>query len=166
MSGKSTLLRSIGTAAVLAYAGVPIPCTSARLSLLRLCASITPTDSLAEARSRFLAEIEQIHAMLRPNPHTPPTLFLIDEILGGTNSEDRRRAADSILHRLIAEGAIGALSTHDLALVPLADLPELHGRNCHMGSTDPADPLRFDFKLHPGSSHISSAPALLHLLGL
>ena len=166
MSGKSTLLRAIGSAVVLAYAGAPIPCTAARLSMLRLCASITPQDSLAEARSRFLAELEQLHAMLRPSPDTPPTLFLIDEILGGTNSADRLAAARSILHRLLAEAAIGALSTHDLALTPIADDPTLHGRNCHMSSPDPADPLRFDFILRPGTNTISSAPALLRLLGL
>ena len=166
MSGKSTLLRAIGSAVVLAYAGAPIPCTAARLSMLRLCASITPQDSLAEARSRFLAELEQLHAMLRPDPATPPTLFLIDEILGGTNSADRLAAARSILRRLVAEDAIGALSTHDLALTPIADDPALHGRNCHMSSPDPADPLRFDFALRPGINTVSSAPALLRLLGL
>ncbi len=175
MSGKSTLLRAIGTAVVLAYAGAPVPCTAARLSRLRLCASINPADSLAEGRSRFLAEIQQLHTMLRSTPHTPaneltpdppPTLFLIDEILGGTNSVDRHTAASSILRRLIAEGAVGALSTHDLALIPLAEDPALHGQNCHMGSPDPADPLRFDFLLRPGSNHLSSAPALLRLLGL
>jgi DNA mismatch repair ATPase MutS len=171
MAGKSTLLRAIGVNAVLTLAGAPIPADSARISPLKVCASIALTDSLADGKSKFLAEVECLHAILAaaspvPGEEAPqPVLFLIDEIFSGTNSLDRRTAAEAILKALVAAGAIGALSTHDLALTEIAT-PSLHGINVHMASPDPGDPLAFDFLLKPGINTSSSALAILHLVGL
>jgi hypothetical protein len=167
MSGESTLLRAIGTNTVLALAGAPIPAASARLSPARLCASIALTDSLAEAKSKFYAEVERLHAILATAsaPDAPPVLFLIDEIFSGTNSSDRLAAASAIIRALIARNTVGALSTHDLALTDIAT-PALHGLNVHMASPDPEDPLAFDYILKPGVNTSSSALAILHLIGI
>ena len=171
MSGKSTLLRAIGTNTVLALAGAPIPAVSARISPVKLCASLALTDSLAEGKSKFLAEVERLHAILEAAATTsdaaptPSVLFLIDEIFSGTNSLDRLAAAEAVIRALAACNTVGALSTHDLALTAIAT-PALHGLNVHMASPDPADPLAFDFILKPGSNTSSSARAILHLIGI
>ncbi len=170
MAGKSTLLRAIGTNAVLTLAGAPIPADSARMSPLKLSASLALTDSLADGKSKFLAEVERLHAILTVAStggaaEPAKVLFLIDEIFSGTNSLDRRTAAEAIIHSLIAAGAIGALSTHDLALTGIAT-PTLHGINVHMASPNPDDPLAFDYIVKPGVNTSSSALAILRLIGL
>ena len=164
MSGKSTLLRSIGINAVLAYAGAPVRAQSLRLTPLTLGASLALTDSLAEGRSKFRAEVERLSAIVSAS-QTQPTLFLVDEIFSGTNSADRHTAAAAVLARLLANGAIGALSTHDLALTELATDAN-HGRNVHMASPDPDDPLAFDYKLKPGPNTTTNALAIIRMLGL
>ena len=164
MAGKSTLLRSIGINAVLAYAGAPARAQSLRLTPLTLGASLALTDSLAEGRSKFLAEVERLAAILQLSA-SEPVLFLVDEIFSGTNSEDRRAAARSVLEQLLAHAAIGALSTHDLALTDLAT-PANTGLNVHMASPDPEDPLAFDYLLKPGVNTASSALAILRLIGI
>ena len=164
MAGKSTLMRSMGVAAVLAYAGAPVRAASLRLSPLTVGASIALTDSLAEGKSKFLAEVERLAAIVSAS-QTTPVLFLVDEIFSGTNSLDRRTAASAVLSRLLAHGAIGALSTHDLALTSLAT-DENHGTNVHMASPDPADPLAFDYILKPGINEHSNALAIIRMIGL
>ena len=124
-------------------------------------------DSLAEGKSKFLAEVERLRAVLtmaRENPSQ--SLFLIDEILSGTNSADRREAAGAVLRGLLQAGAIGALSTHDLALAELAEIKELHGSNVHMASPNDDDPLGFDYLLKPGVNRTTNALAIVRLLGL
>jgi hypothetical protein len=164
MSGKSTLLRSIGINAVLAYAGAPVRATSLHLTPLRLGASLALTDSLAEGRSKFRAEVERLSAVVNVSA-THPVLFLIDEIFSGTNSADRRTAAEAVLDRLLDNAAIGALSTHDLALTELANADNT-GLNVHMASPNPDDPLAFDYKLKPGVNTTSNALAIVRMLGL
>lgn len=164
MAGKSTLLRAIGLNAVLAYAGAPIRAAALRLTPLTVGASIALTDSLAENKSKFLAEVQRLHAILAVSKNTP-TLFLIDEFFSGTNSHDRRIAAEAVLRLLLQQGAIGALSTHDLALTMLAT-PESRGINVHMASPNPDDPLAFDFHLKPGINPSSSALAIIRMIGI
>lgn len=164
MSGKSTLLRSIGINAVLAYAGAPVRAQSLRLTPLALGASLALTDSLAEGRSKFLAEVERLAAIINASAKAP-LLFLVDEIFSGTNSEDRCAAAGVILQKLLANAAIGALSTHDLALTTLAATAN-RGLNVHMASPSPEDPLAFDYRLKPGINTASSARAILRLIGI
>ena len=166
MAGKSTWLRAIGVNAVLAYAGAPVRAQSMRLSSLAVGASSSVTDSLVDGKSRFLAEAERLRAILAQGTAERPTLFLIDEFLSGTNSRDRRIAADAFVRALLAAGAIGLLSTHDLAITAIAADPRFGGTNCCMESADPADPLRFDYIVKPGVSRISSALAILHRLGI
>lgn len=164
MSGKSTLLRSIGTNAVLAYAGAPVRAKSLRLTSLRLGASLALTDSLAEGRSKFLAEVERLSSIVAVS-ESHASLFLVDEIFSGTNSADRRTAAGAVLNRLLANGAIGALSTHDLALTELVT-DSNGGINVHMASPNPDDPLAFDYTLKPGVNTTSNALAIVKMMGL
>jgi DNA mismatch repair ATPase MutS len=93
-------------------------------------------------------------------------LFLIDEILSGTNSVERRQVAESALDVLVSAGAVGLLSTHDSALLPLAELPRLHGRNLHMGSENPDDPLDFDYRVKPGPVRHTNALAICRMAGI
>ncbi len=164
MAGKSTLMRSIGVNAVLAYAGAPVRAASLRLTPLTVGASIALIDSLAEGKSKFLAEVERLAAIVRAS-ESHPLLFLVDEIFSGTNSLDRRTAAAAVLQRLLANHAIGALSTHDLALTSLAS-EQNGGLNVHMASPNPDDPLAFDYRLKPGINQHSNALAIIRLIGL
>jgi DNA mismatch repair ATPase MutS len=166
MAGKSTLLRAIGLNAVLASAGAPVRAFQARLSGLAVCASFSVTDSLVDGKSHFMAEVERLREMLRSAAGPKPVLFAIDEILSGTNSRDRRTATESFVRALIGAGAIGALSTHDLALTEIAEEPELRGSNVHMESRDSSDPFAFDYVLKPGVSTHSSALAIAKLAGV
>jgi DNA mismatch repair ATPase MutS len=152
---------------VLALAGAPVPAQRLRLSALHIGASLAVRDSLAEGKSKFLAEVERLRALLTvARANLSQGLFLIDEILSGTNSADRHEAAGAVLRGLLKAGAIGALSTHDLALAELAEIAELRGRNVHMASPNDEDPLEFDYRLKPGVNRTTNALAIVRLLGL
>ncbi len=165
MAGKSTLLRTIGLNAVLAFAGAPVRALRLRISPLAICASLSLVDSLEHGKSRFLAEVDRLRRSLEAALHGP-ALFLIDEILSGTNSRDRRIAAEAVVRVLVERNAIGALSTHDLALTEIAALEPLRGMNVHMGCRDGADPLDFDYRLKPGVTQESNALAIARLAGV
>jgi DNA mismatch repair ATPase MutS len=166
MAGKSTLIRTIGLNAVLAYAGAPVCATDLRLSLFSICASLAVVDSLANGKSKFLAEMDRLRQALDAARESRPVLFLIDEILSGTNSRDRRIAAEAIIRTLVERGALGILSTHDLALAELADLEKLGGANVHMGSRDNSDPMNFDYLVKPGVTTEANALAIAKLAGV
>ena len=167
MAGKSTLMRAIGANAVLALAGAPVPAKSLRLGAVKIGASIAVNDSLAEGKSKFLAEVERLRALvLLARSHQGEMLFLIDEILSGTNSIDRRAAAESVLRSLVVEGAVGAISTHDLTLAEIAEVEEMHGENVHMASPDDEDPLGFDYLVKAGMNRSTNAMAIVRMLGL
>jgi DNA mismatch repair ATPase MutS len=95
-----------------------------------------------------------------------PVLFLIDEIFTGTNSRDRRVAAEAVVRTLVSRGAVGALSTHDLALTEIAESAGLAGVNVHMGSKDGRDPMEFDYRLKPGVTTETNALAIARLAGV
>jgi hypothetical protein len=166
MSGKSTLLRAIGLNAVLAFAGAPVRARSLRVSRLSVCASLSVVDSLLIGKSKFMAEVDRLRRTLEMEVEGSPVLFLIDEILSGTNSRDRRVAAEAVVRTLVDRGAIGALSTHDLALSEIAALEELHGANAHMGSKDGGGPMDFDYILKPGVTTESNAMAIARMAGV
>jgi hypothetical protein len=167
MAGKSTLLRAVGANAVLAFAGAPVAATSLRCGIDRIGASLAVADSLSEGKSKFLAEVERLRALVElARAHKGRTLFLIDEILSGTNSLDRKTAAEMVLRALIAAGAIGAISTHDLTLTEIAEAQGMQGRNVHMASPDEEDPLGFDYKLKDGSNKSTNAMAIVRMMGL
>jgi MutS domain V len=166
MAGKSTLLRAIGMNLVLAGAGAPVCATSAQLSVFTICTSISITDSVLDGRSKFMAEAERLQKILSKTVVEQPVLFLIDEILSGTNSQDRRVVCEAIVRSLHAGGAMGVLSTHDLALTAIGDESGLNGLNCCMESEDPAEPLKFNYRVKSGISRSSSAIAIIRLLGI
>lgn len=149
MSSKSTLLRAIGLNAVLAFAGAPVRARVLRLSRLSVCASLSVVDSLLNGKSKFMAEVDRLRQTIQVALEGESVLFLIDEIFGGTNSRDRRVAAEAVVRTLVNRGAIGALSTHDLALSEIA-ASDLCGVNVHTGSRDGSDPMDFDYRLKPG----------------
>jgi DNA mismatch repair ATPase MutS len=166
MSGKSTLLRAIGLNAVLAFAGAPVRAGTLRLSGLSPIASISITDSLLNGKSKFLAEVERLRQAIESAVPNRPVLFLIDEIFSGTNSRDRRIAAEAVIRTLVNQGAIGALSTHDLALTEIANSPGMSGVNVHMGSKHERDPMDFDYLLKPGVTEETNALAIARLAGV
>lgn len=166
MSGKSTLLRSIGLNAVLANAGAPVRARRLRLSRLSICASLSVVDSLLNGKSKFLAETDRLCQTLESATGETPVLFLIDEILSGTNSRDRRIASEAVVRTLIDRGAIGALSTHDLALGEIAESKQLRGRNMHTGSRDGGGPLEFDYLLKPGVTQEANALEIARMAGV
>lgn len=166
MSGKSTLLRAIGQNAVLAQAGAPARAEALRLSPLAVCASISVTDSLLSGKSKFLAEVDRLRLAIESASGRIPVVFLVDEIFSGTNSHDRRVAAEAVVRTLIGRGAIGALSTHDLALSEIAADEALCGANVHMGSRGQGDPMDFDYLLKPGVSREANALAIARMAGV
>ena len=166
MSGKSTLLRSVGLNAVLAWAGAPVCTTHLAISPLLVAASIRVQDSLQDGRSRFYAEITRLREVVNLAAGPRPVLFLIDELLSGTNSHDRRIGASAIVRTLIDRGAMGMITTHDLALAHIAD--DLPGRasNVHFADTFEDGRLRFDYRLSPGVVERSNALDLMRSVGL
>src|SRR6185503_8661711 len=116
MSGKSTLLRAVGTNAVLALAGAPVRASRLRLTPLRVGASVGRHDSLKDGISNFYAEVKHLARLAKLAETPPPVLFLLDELFHGTNSHDRRAGAEGVLRGLLARDAIGLVTTHDLAL--------------------------------------------------
>ncbi len=165
MSGKSTLLRAMGLNAVLAQAGAPVRAEAMRISPLAVCASIATVDSLLQGKSKFLAEVERLREAIELASGARPVLFLIDEIFSGTNSRDRRVAAEAVIHALVERGSLGALSTHDLALTEIAG-GETGGVNVHMGSRDGTDPMDFDYRLKPGVTKEANALAIARMAGV
>jgi len=165
MAGKSTLLRSIGTGLVLALCGAPVRASAARISRMNLIASISLSDSLGEGRSKFLAEVERLRLAIDASKESG-VLFLIDEIFSGTNSNDRRIAAEAVVRALVSNGAIGVLSTHDLAITELASIEGMKAKNFHMESESSDDPLKFDYLLKPGVASRSNALAIARLAGV
>ena len=167
MSGKSTLLRTVGLNAVLAYAGAPVRATKLRMSGLSIVASLSVGDSLLQGRSKFKAEVDRLRQAIETKVEGRPVLFLVDEIFSGTNSRDRRVAAEAVVRTLVKRGAIGALSTHDLALAEIAGAPVgLGGINVHMGSRDGSDPMDFDYRLKLGVTTEANALAIARMAGV
>ena len=164
MSGKSTFLRAIGANAVLAYMGAPVRCARMRISSLAIGAAIRVQDSVVDGRSHFLAEMQRLRRMIEAADHGP-LLFLADEIMSGTNSHDRRIAAEWVVQALMLRGAIGALTTHDLALTEIANTA-LPGQNVCFEDTGELGNLLFDYKLRQGVVKHSNALNIAHLLGI
>ena len=164
MSGKSTLLRTVGVNAVLAQAGSPVCAASMTLAPLHIGASLRAQDSLEAGVSRFFAEIKRLHRILSMATSEPPVLFLLDEILNGTNSQDRREGAEAIIRQLLERGAVGLVTTHDLALSELANTHS--GANVHFQDTLEGDRLFFDYRLRPGVVTRRNALDLMRLVGI
>ena len=166
MSGKSTLLRTIGLNTALAWAGAPVRARRLTISPLHLGASIRIVDSLQDGKSRFYAEITRLRQILDLTTGDRTVLFLIDEILSGTNSHDRRIGAEAIVKGLVERGAVGLITTHDLALVHIADDLGDRARNLHFADTLESGKLHFDYRLQDGVVQRSNALELMRSVGL
>ncbi|MCW5976737.1 MAG: hypothetical protein KIT09_01605 [Bryobacteraceae bacterium] len=166
MSGKSTLLRAVGVNAVLAQCGAPVRAAGLRLTPLAIGASLRIVDSLQTGVSRFLAEIKRIRQIMDLTGGGSPVLFLLDELLQGTNSHDRRIGAEAIARALYERGAIGLLTTHDLALAEIVHALGPAAVNVHFEDTIADGALHFDYRLRPGVVTRSNALHLMRSVGL
>jgi hypothetical protein len=212
MSGKSTLLRTIGVNTVLALAGAPVRARCLRVSRVIVGATLRIQDSLQAGRSRFFAEITRVQQLLdlakascdrstsslpprrggparggtekictpspppQPSPNqgegetaacgAPPLLFLLDEVLQGTNSHDRRIGAEAIVRTLLGRGAIGLMTTHDLALTQIADIFGSRAANVHFEDQFQDGQMSFDYRIHPGVVEHGNALALMRAIGI
>lgn len=166
MSGKSTLLRTVGTNTVLAMAGATVRARRLRLSQLQVGASIRIQDSLQAGASRFYAEITRLRQIVGLTEKAPRVLFLLDEILHGTNSHDRRIGAEGVVRGLIERGAIGLVTTHDLTLARIADELAPQAANVHFEDQLEGGKLSFDYQLRPGIVQRSNALELMRSVGL
>ncbi len=166
MSGKSTLLRSVGINGVLALAGAPVRATALRLTPLALGATLRVQDSIQDGRSRFYAEITRLRQLADLAAGGTPLLFLLDELLHGTNSHDRLAGGTGVLQALVDRGAIGLVTTHDLALTAMAGALGTAAVNVHFEDTFEGDALHFDYRMRPGPVTRSNALALMRAVGL
>ncbi len=166
MSGKSTLLRTLGVNTVLALAGAPVRARRLSLTPLQVGASIRIQDSLQAGASRFYAEITRLRQIVDLTAGELPVLFLLDEILHGTNSHDRRIGAEGVVRGLIERGAIGLVTTHDLALARIADELAPRAANVHFEDRLEEGKMSFDYRLRPGVVQRSNALELMRSVGL
>jgi len=166
MSGKSTLLRTVGTNVALALAGAPVRATYLRLSPLTLGTSIRVRDSLRDGRSRFYAEITRLRTILDLARGPRPLLFLLDEVLHGTNSHDRKIGSEAVLRELVARGAIGLVTTHDLALTAIAEELGPRATNVHFEDHLEDGKMTFDYRVRPGVVRKSNALELMRAVGI
>ncbi|MEL6543185.1 MAG: DNA mismatch repair protein MutS, partial [Myxococcota bacterium] len=166
MSGKSTMLRTVGLNAVLALSGAPVRAHELQISPVAVGASIRTQDSLLSGKSRFYAEIVRLKQVLDLAHEQMPALFLLDEILHGTNSHDRRLGAAAILQGFLDTDAIGLITTHDLALADAAAELAPRVRNVHFADELVDGELEFDYTLRDGVVQRSNAIELMRAVGL
>jgi hypothetical protein len=166
MSGKSTFLRTVGINAVLALAGAPVRARRLRLTPVALGATLRIQDSLQAGRSRFYAEILRVRQVVQLSRGPLPLLFLLDELFAGTNSHDRRLGAEAVVRGLVEAGALGLVTTHDLALAQIADHLGARAANVHFADHFEEGVMTFDYRLHPGVVQKSNALALMRAVGL
>jgi len=166
MSGKSTLLRTLGVNAVLAQAGAPVRATRLTLSPLAVGTSMRVADSLQTGTSRFYAEIQRLRQLVDLAGAAPPLCFLLDEILHGTNSHDRRIGAEAVVRGLLGRGAIGCVTTHDLTLAGIAEALAPRAANVHFADHLENGVMRFDYRMRDGVVQHSNALALMRAVGL
>jgi DNA mismatch repair ATPase MutS len=135
------------------------------MTRLSICTSIAVVDSLLNGTSKFLEEVDRLRRTIELAGRGP-VLFLVDEIFSGTNSRDRRSAAEAVVRTLVGHGAIGALSTHDMSLTEIADAAGLGGQNVHMGSREGGGPMDFDYLLKAGATMETNALAIARMAGV
>ena len=166
MSGKSTLMRTVGINALLALAGAPVRAHRLRLTPLAIGTCLRHTDSLQEHRSGFYTEALRLRAIADLLDGPLPVLFLFDELLSGTNSKDRRIAAEGVIRTMLARGAIGMITTHDLSLTEIASIFPNQVTNVHLQDTVENGQMKFDYKVRAGVITHSNALELMRMIGL
>ncbi|MCX2744580.1 hypothetical protein OO013_11925 [Mangrovivirga sp. M17] len=165
MSGKSTFLRTLGINMVLAYCGAPVIAEKLVVSRMQIFTSMRTQDSLTEHISAFYAELLRIKALLDEIEKGKPVFYLLDEILKGTNSDDRVSGSLALIKQLIKLNAMGLIATHDLQLSALEkSLPEMG--NYHFSSEVNGKSINFDYKLKEGPCESFNAKALMKNMGI
>jgi DNA mismatch repair ATPase MutS len=166
MAGKSTLMRSVGINTLMALAGAPVRAERLRLTPLALGTCLRHTDSLQEHRSGFYTEALRIRLICDLLDGPLPLLFLFDELLSGTNSKDRRVAAEGVVRTMLSRGAMGMVTTHDLSLTEIAAIFAGDVRNVHLQDKVENGQMSFDYKLRDGVITHSNALELMRMIGL
>lgn len=166
MSGKSTLLRTVGVNVALALAGAPVRAASLRVTPLAIGATLRVQDSIQSGDSRFYAEIRRLHQLSEIARGPLPLLFLLDEILHGTNSNDRKIGAEAVIRSFLESGGIGLVTTHDLALTQAVDAFAPLAINVHFEDHIENGKLAFDYTMRPGVVQKSNALELMRGIGL
>lgn len=166
MSGKSTFLRTVGVNVVLALAGGPVNASQMELGVMQVFTSMRTEDNLEEHISSFYAELKRIRQVLDllKESHLP-VLFMLDEILKGTNSHDRHRGAEALIRQLSLSRGLGFVSTHDLALGKLGEQMD-NISNYSFNSTIQGDNIHFDYQLTQGLCHSFNASKLMEKMGI
>jgi DNA mismatch repair ATPase MutS len=173
MSGKSTLLRAVGLNIILAQAGAPVCAGDLRMPPVELATSMRTRDSLADGVSFFLAELRRLKEIVDQSRESREKakqfVYLLDEILQGTNSAERHIAVSRVIGHLVEHGSIGMVSTHDLALADSSKLATacrtVHFRESITGSGG-NEQMAFDYALRPGLAPTTNALKLLKFVGL
>ena len=166
MSGKSTLLRSIGTNLVLTFCGARVHATSLQAFPFQLATAMRVSDSLQEGRSLFFTVVQRLKSVVDLTSSELPVLFLLDEILSGTNSHDRRRGAEAVIKSLVQNGALGLVTTHDLALTEIVETMDGQAVNMHFEDQVTDGQMTFDYQLRDGVVQRSNAIELMQMMGL
>jgi len=166
MAGKSTLLRAVGINTALALAGGPVCATAMSLPPLRLRASMRTDDSLQQGASYFHAELQKLRGVVAELTAEPNVLFLLDELLRGTNARARHVGARAVLMHLLQRGALGLVATHDVALSALEQEQPGRIENVHFTDVVVDGEMRFDYRLRQGVVKTSNALRLLALAGI
>lgn len=166
MSGKSTLLRSVGTNLVLAYCGARVNAERFRAYPFQLGTAMRVSDSLQEGRSLFFSVVQRLKTVVDLANRERPVLFLLDEILSGTNSHDRRRGAEAVIRTLVNRSALGMVTTHDLTLTKIVDSMDGKAENKHFEDQVLDGKMTFDYQLRDGVVERSNAIELMRMMGL
>ena len=166
MAGKSTLMRTVGINAVLALAGAPVRAERLRITPIAVGTCLRHSDSLQEHRSGFYTEALRIRLICDLLDGPLPVLFLFDELLSGTNSKDRRIAAEGVVRTMLSRGAIGMVTTHDLSLTEIATIFPGQVANVHLEDRVENGKMSFDYRLRDGVITHSNALELMRMIGL
>ncbi len=166
MSGKSTFLRSLGASVVLTLCGSVVRAKSFRTYPFQLATAMRVSDSLQEGRSLFFTVVRRLKTVVDLTEQPRIVLFLLDEILNGTNSHDRRRGAEAVIRSLVARHALGIVTTHDLALTKIAESMSDQAVNKHFEDKIADGQMTFDYTLRDGVVERSNAIELMRMLGL
>jgi Ca2+/Na+ antiporter len=166
MSGKSTFLRTCGVNAVLALAGAPVCATSFIISHVHVFSSMRISDSLEDNTSSFYAELKKLAVIIKEAERNPRVFLLLDEILRGTNSNDRFTGSVALIKQLIGYETVAIVATHDLKLAELS--VALPGKidNYHFDVKIDGEELYFDYKLTPGICTSLNASILMKKMGI
>ncbi|MCA9017475.1 MAG: hypothetical protein KDA77_19285, partial [Planctomycetaceae bacterium] len=166
MSGKSTLMRTVGTNFVLAMTGAPVRATRLTVSPMQAGTAMRVQDSLQQGASLFYQSVARLSAVVHLADKPLPVLFLLDEILQGTNSHDRRIGAQSVIETLIERGGIGIVTTHDLALTEITAQFGTQAKNVHFEDQLIDGKMTFDYRMQPGVVKHSNALELMKMMGI